>query len=341
MNNFFEECVEQHGFCFIAEISNNHLRDLDRYYYLIEAAKLAGAHSVKIQTYSPQSLIAPGRFDDLVTEGPWKGQTFYSLYNSICAPVEWSQTLFDFAKSLGIYLFSSPFSSTDIRALELVGCPAYKIASFEFTDVTLWDTLCDLGKPILASTGIATAKEVESIVGNSKYRENLSVLFNCVSSYPSNLAQLDVSRFDSFSSYGCLLGLSDHSIDVNSCIYAHAMGARVFEKHFTLNRLDGGPDASFSLEPDELKRHIQILNMCSSACLFQPKELALGLSFGRVVYSTKQIFTGDLFTLENVGNYRPFVHSAVPAFSVKELLGRPARFGYEIGDCIRIGELEM
>ena len=337
--NFFKECVEEHGFCFIAEISNNHLRDLDRYYALIESAASSGAHAVKIQTYSPQSLLAPGRFDDLVLEGPWKGETFFTLYNSICAPIEWTADLFKFADSLGIYLFSSPFSLADVHVLERSGCPAYKIASFEFSDLTLWDALVDLGKPLLASTGVSNVKEIEFILNNQKYRENLSVLFNCVSSYPSELSQLDSSWFNTFASRDLLLGLSDHSIDANACIYSYAQGARVFEKHFTLNRSDGGPDSKFSLEPNELTNHINILKMCSLANSPKSELPSPGISFGRVVYSKAKIKKGELFTLQNVGNFRPFHPSALPASGIKNLLGGVSRNEYEEGDFILIDEI--
>lgn len=339
LNNFFEECIAKHGFCFIAEISNNHLRDLERYCRLIEEAKAAGAHAVKIQTYSPQSLLAPGRVHDLVSEGPWKGQTFFSLYKNICAPLEWTQKLFDFARSLGIYMFSSPFSGADISALENSGCPAYKIASFEFSDVTLWDQLCALGKPILASTGIAGDDEIRLIAQNQAYRANLSVLFNCVISYPSSLAHLNSSRFDLFSSFGCIVGLSDHSLDAGTCIYAFAKGARVFEKHFTLSRKDGGPDASFSLEPNELEEHIKILKMCYLAESNTSMKSSKGQSFGRVVYATRGINAGEHFNSDNIGNFRPFCGCAVPSMSIKELFGRPANSSYSKGDFVNISEL--
>ena len=127
-NNFFEECVQRNGFCFIAEISNNHLGDFDRYLKLIKSAKDAGVHAVKIQTYAPKSLIAPNRLNDVVTEGPWKGQTYNSLYSNICAPLEWTPKLFEYARSLGIFMFSSPFSAADVKILEACNCPAFKLS---------------------------------------------------------------------------------------------------------------------------------------------------------------------------------------------------------------------
>ena len=339
-NDFFADCVEKHGFCFIAEISNNHLVDLNRYLELIEAAHLSGAHAVKIQTYSPSSLLAPSRLQDIVQEGPWKGQTYHDLYSGICAPKEWTGKLFDYASERGIFLFSSPFSEDDVELLEKVNCPAYKIASFEFTDVSLWTSIAKTSKPILASTGISSQEEISRILTSDQFRHNCSVLFNCVSAYPSNLSMLNVDMFSQISNYGAMVGLSDHSLTSDSSIFSYAFGARVFEKHFTLRRSDGGPDSQFSLEPAEVSAHIQKLKSCSQSTNLNSLKSRPGESYGRVTYAKDYICQGEPFTPKNCGNFRPFKTGASKAIDYFDLLKNLSKSAYSPGDFIKASELE-
>ena len=339
--DYFQDQINKDGFCFVAEVSNNHLGDFGRYIRLIEEASKCGAHAVKIQTYTPESLLAPGRFCDVITEGPWSGQSYFDLYTSICAPIEWTDKLFEFARNKNIFLFSTPFSTKDISILESVNCPAYKVSSFEFTDLTLWDQLAGLGKPLLASTGISTDSEIKLVFANQVYRKNLSVLFNCVSAYPSNLSMLNLNKFDVLSLYGCKLGLSDHSLDVNSCIFSFARGVRVFEKHFTLSRSDGGPDSLFSLEPNELVSHLKVLRDCFAAQVGSQILTLEGMSHGRVVYAKSAIKKGECFAMGNVSCFRPYHSDAVSSLYVKDLLDKASKHSYDIGDIILKEELGL
>ena len=342
--SYFDECIQKFGFCFIAEISNNHLVDFDRYLKLIDVAANQGVHAVKIQTYSPSSLLSPFRQLDIVKEGPWKGQTYWDLYSSICAPLDWTPKIFEYARSKGIFIFSSPFSKEDVAILESVGCPAYKIASFEFNDVTLWDVIASCDKPILASTGIADEQDILRILSVNHYSSLINTLFSCSSSYPSRLSDLCLNMPVELDKYSINHGLSDHSLDHSSVVYSYSQGVRVFEKHITLERNDGGPDSLFSLEPSEISHHITVLQdlvELTKQTIQNSKSSSerKGLSFGRSIYANKQINKGDLILTDSVSNYRPYNPNALPAHMIQGLYGKVAKYSYKAGDYILIPEL--
>lgn len=342
--SYFDECIKKNGFCFIAEISNNHLVDFDRYLKLIDSAVDQGVHAVKIQTYSPSSLLSPFRKKDIVKEGPWKGQTYWDLYSSICAPLDWTPKIFEYARSRGIFIFSSPFSREDVDILESVGCPAYKIASFEFNDVTLWDAISACNKPILASTGISDEKDVQRILSVQDYSSLIDTLFSCSSSYPSRLCDLRLHMPVKLNQLSINHGLSDHSLDHSSVVYSFSQGVRVFEKHITLNRQDGGPDSFFSLEPSEVFRHMTVLKDLVDIQNYNSKHASLssdrkGLSYGRCVYANKSIQIGEIIDAASVSNFRPYNSNALPAFRIQDLYGKASKHLYNPGDYILASEL--
>ena len=250
--NFLEyakQVLDTHGFFFIAEVSNNHLGDLDRLKKIIAAAHHAGAHAVKIQTFSANSLcLEHGHHRHLIKEGPWAGQTYWDLYKNMEVPRYWALEARDFAESLGIPLFSSPFSPSDVQYLVDNGFDMVKVASGEFACPELIDAIISSGVKFMASTGFCGSDELlwmYNRLSQSNAQHLMWCLFNCVSNYPTDLSEIDLSKFSLLADYSSQIGLSDHSLDSNSCLIAFLAGARIFEKHLTLQRADGGPDGFF------------------------------------------------------------------------------------------------
>lgn len=338
-----EHVLKSEGFFFIAEVSNNHLGNLERLKKIILAAKESGAHAVKIQTYSANSLcleIAKGNHQ--IKSGPWAGQTYWDLYKSMEVPLYWSLHARDFADSIGIPLFSSPFSPLDVEYLVDNGFDMLKVASGELACPEIIDSIIDAGVSFMASTGFADEQELEWLNKRLKRIENddqLWCLFNCVSNYPSGIDQLDLAKFKLLGNYSNKIGLSDHSLDSLSVLASILAGARIFEKHLTLSREDGGPDAFFSLEPNELKSHIQIIKQALSnptlanASLTSPISSNIGgasLSFSRSLYAKAYIAEGSLVTLKNIGSFRPSHQE--PALVLDQIVGKTARTSINVGD---------
>lgn len=315
---YAEKKLQEDGFFFIAEVSNNHLGELERYKKIILAAKESGAHAVKIQTYSADSLcLQQGKEKHQIRTGPWSGQSYWDLYKSMEVPRSWSLEVRDFAESIGIPIFSSPFSALDVKYLSENKFSMLKVASGELACPELIDAIIASGITFMASTGFADKDELEWLVKRLKHNkksDQLWCLFNCVSNYPSGIEELNLSKFELLNKYSKRVGLSDHSIDSSSVLISLLANATIFEKHLTLNRADGGPDAFFSLEPNELKKHIQLIkNALSnptfiSACLSVPKSNDVGeasLKFSRSLYAKNYIAKGALITLNNIGSFRP------------------------------------
>ena len=247
---------DNHSPFVVAELSGNHNGSIDRAKKLILDAKKCGADAVKIQTFKPDSITLPCyREEFMIKEGLWKGSNLYDLYTKTCLPYEWHQELFSCAREVGITLFSTPFSEQDVEFLESFDVPAYKIASNELTHLPLIQEVIKTGKPIILSTGTATLKEIESTVNFLEKKScKRYVLLYCVSAYPVPLAESNLLTMQEIkANFDCLVGLSDHSMGIIAPIVATAMGACFIEKHFTLDRNDGGSDSSFSLEPNELQ----------------------------------------------------------------------------------------
>ena len=318
ISNIFSEIIRKHGFLFIAEVSNNHLGSLERYKKIIHTAKKTGAHAVKIQTYMADSLcLEKGKEKHIIDKGPWAGRSYWDLYKSMEVPREWSLEVRDYANSIGMPILSSPFSPLDANYLMDNGFKMLKVASGEFTYPELIKVIVRRDVKFMASCGFANQQELkwmqEYIARFSKHN-NLWCLFNCLSDYPSSIKDLDLHKFSLLKNYCPIVGLSDHSLDYASIVSSYIYGARVFEKHFTLSRADGGPDGFFSLEPAEMAQQIKILHALVDNHSLEKdlngsnvvyKEHIPEVSFSRSVYVTRDVKAGEIVTLNNIGSFRP------------------------------------
>lgn len=313
----------------ICEISANHNGSLDRALSLIRAAAATGADAIKIQTYTPDTITidhnGPGF---TVSGGLWHGRTLYDLYSEAQTPFEWHAALFDCAKELGVTLFSSPFDETAVDLLETLDAPAYKIASFEAVDLPLIAYVARTGKPMIISTGMSNLCEINDAVRTA--RENgcdQVILLHCVSSYPAPDENSNINTIPHLGvSFGCVSGLSDHTFGTAVSVASIALGGCVVEKHFTLRRADGGPDSTFSLEPEEFttlvtdcKRAWQALGAVNYDLQGCEQGSAV---FRRSLYVVRDVAAGELLTKENVRSIRPG-YGLAPKY-LPGVLGRPA-----------------
>jgi pseudaminic acid synthase len=296
----------------IAEMSANHNGNLDAALRLIEEARRAGADAIKIQTYRPDTLTLKSDLADFqITDGLWAGRTLYDLYEWAHTPWEWHKPLFEHARHLGITLFSSPFDSTAVDLLEDLNAPAYKIASFEAVDLALIRYVANTGKPMIISTGMADAEEINEAIDAAREGgcKELAIL-HCVSGYPAPAADYNLRTIpDMIRRFGLVTGLSDHTLDNTTAIVSVAMGAAIIEKHFTLNRKGGGPDDSFSLEPAELEALCQDSKTAWAALGkvdYARKSSEQGnVKFRRSLYFVKDLKAGDVITADAVRCVRP------------------------------------
>jgi pseudaminic acid synthase len=354
-NSGFVSCanrvLEEEGFFFIAEISNNHLGDMARYKQIVYQAKKAGAHAVKIQTYSAESLCLEASKDNhLIKTGPWSGQTYWDLYKSMEVPLHWTLEIRDYAESIGIPILSSPFSPKDVSFLADNNFDMLKVASGEFSCPELIDSILKVDLPFMASTGFAGSIELEWLherLNNADKSNYLWCLFNCVSDYPSNISQLDLAKFDLLGRYAPNVGLSDHSMGNSSCLLSFLAGARIFEKHLTLSRLDGGPDGFFSLEPCELADHIGSLRAAASNPSIAGAKLSHSdvysfegpsLPFSRSLYAKRDIECDEVLSLLNVGSFRPSHEE--PSSVLDRALGRRFLVSLKAGDPVLLKYLD-
>ena len=296
----------------VAELSGNHKGNLGRALDLIDAAAATGADAVKLQTYRPETITLNHNGPEFRIEGGlWAGRTLFDLYEEAQTPWEWHKPLFARAKAQGITLFSSPFDFSAIELLEGLHCPAYKIASFEITDIGLIQRAVATGKPIIMSTGLATFDEIVEAVDTVHDAGGTQLaLLHCVSGYPTPLEDCNLLTIaDLKSRFPFPVGLSDHTIDGIASITAVALGASIIEKHFTLDRTDGSVDSAFSLDPkqfkalvDESKRAWKSLGIAG----YEIKQSeAGGREFRRSLYVAKPIKQGGRFTDENIRSVRP------------------------------------
>lgn len=280
----------------IAELSANHLGDLKRAFALMEAARDAGADALKIQTYTADCLtIDCGQPDFWIDSGLWAGQSLYQLYEKAQTPFEWQKPLFEHAARLGIPLFSSPFSSAGIELLERLGCPAYKIASFEIVDLPLIRCAAQTGKPLILSTGMASTAEIDEAVAAARESGCTElVLLHCVSSYPAQPRQFNLMNLRTMAErYSCPTGLSDHSLDATTGIAASALGAVLIEKHLKAAGDQSGPDAGFSIEPEAFQ-------LFAEACRTAAASVVRGTAAGQVVESENRRFRRSLYWVQSV-----------------------------------------
>jgi len=313
----------------VCELSANHNGSLERALQLIEAAAATGADAIKIQTYTPDTMTI--NCDDaqfVIKGGLWDGHKLYELYAQAFTPYEWHPALFAKARDLGITLFSTPFDEASVDLLAKLDAPAYKIASFEATDVALITRAATTGKPMIISTGTSRPDDIEESVATVRRAGNDAiVLLHCVSAYPAQPRDSNLRTMQHLARHGTLVGLSDHTLGTAVAVSAVALGACVIEKHFTLLRADGGPDAAFSLEPSEFAA---LVRDCKAAweALGEVREgyqsaAEPNLVFRRSLYVVRDIAPGSELTMENVRSIRPG-HGLAPKY-LPEILGRHAR----------------
>ncbi len=314
----------------IAEMSNNHLQSPDRAAALIVAAKASGADAVKLQTYDADSLTIDSDAEDFwISGGLWGGQTLYQLYRSIGLDREHQRRLFALGREIGITVFSSPFDEGAVDFLEELDCPAYKIASFEIVDLELIAKAASTGKPLIMSTGMATLDEIVEAVQcayDAGTRE--LALLHCVSGYPTPVEDANIRRIDELAKrFGVVVGFSDHTLGITTAVASVARGASILEKHFTLRRADGGPDAAFSLEPEELASLVDGCrdswrSLGTSTFERKPSEQQ-NVLFRRSIYVVRDVEEGHELTRQNVRSIRPG-HGLSPR-ELPKVLGRRAR----------------
>lgn len=314
----------------IAEMSGNHNQSLERALAIVEAASQAGAHALKIQTYTADTMTLDLDVGEFHVEHPlWGGQSLHSLYRQAYTPWEWHAPLFARARSLGLIPFSTPFDETAVDFLESLGAPAYKIASFENTDLPLIRKVAATGKPLILSTGMASLAELDETVRAARAagcRE--LILLKCTSTYPAspdNSHLLTIPHMRDM--FHCQVGLSDHTGGIGAAIAAVALGATVIEKHFTLSRAEGGVDAAFSLEPGELANMVIESERAWKALgevRYGPDDAERqSMVFRRSLYITRDLVAGEHLSSESVRAIRPGF--GLPTKYLDVIIGKPVR----------------
>ena len=313
----------------IAEMSGNHNRSLDRAMAIIEAAASAGADAVKLQTYTAQTMTLAIHAPGFVIDDPaslWHGRQLYDLYDEAHTPWEWHAPLIEYARSLGMECFSTPFDDTAVDFLETLGVAAYKIASFECTDLPLIRKVASTGKPMIISTGMAALSEIDQAVRTARAAGcHQIVLLKCTSTYPATPENTNISTIPHLrEAFDCEVGLSDHTMGVGAAVAAVALGAVLIEKHFTTRRSDGGVDSAFSMEPEEFallrtetERAWQSIGRVTYGV--SPAEKP-SLQFRRSLYVVEDLPAGSTLTRANVRAIRPG-YGLSPAH-LEEVLGR-------------------
>jgi N-acetylneuraminate synthase len=295
-------------------MSGNHNQSLDRALEIVEAAAKAGAHALKIQTYTPDTMtldLDEREFHITDPNSLWVGTSLYKLYGEAYTPWEWHKSIFDRARELGIIAFSTPFDDTAVDFLESLDVPCYKIASFENTDLPLIRRVAATGKPLIISTGMATVAELDETVRAAREAgcKDL-ILLKCTSTYPATAENTNILTIPHLRElFGCEVGLSDHTMGLGVSVASVALGATVIEKHFTVNRADGGVDSTFSMEPAEMaqlvvesERAWQALGQVSYGATEAEKK---SIQFRRSLYVVQDLRAGDVLTYENVRAIRP------------------------------------
>jgi pseudaminic acid synthase len=321
----------------IAELSANHNGNLDVAIETIRAAKRAGADCIKLQTYTADTLtIDSQRSDFIINNGSiWDGQTFYDLYKSAYTPWEWHKQLFAVAKEEGLICFSSPFDSTAVDFLEELDVPAYKIASFEITDIPLIKYVASKKKPIILSTGIASLEDIELAVNTCLEEGNFNIaILKCTSSYPAPINEANLSMIKDFRiRFNCVSGISDHTLGATVPIVSTCLGGKIIEKHFILNKDIGGPDASFSMDELEFSEMVKSVRNAEESigvidyALTEKQEK--GKLFSRSLYFVEEIKEGELITMYNVRSVRPG-YGLHPKY-LQEILGKTLSIDVEKG----------
>ena len=313
----------------IAEMSGNHNHSLERALAIVEAAANAGAHAIKLQTYTADTITIDIDTGDFFISDPnslWKGQSLYKLYQQAYTPWEWHKPIFNRCSELGIICFSTPFDETAVDFLENLSVPAYKIASFENNHLPLIRKVASTGKPMIISTGMATIAELDEAVRAARGAGCRDIiLLKCTSTYPATPENTNLSTIQHMRElFQCEVGLSDHTMGVGVAVASVALGATVIEKHFTLRRADGGVDSTFSMEPDEMMMLVQESERAWKALgtvSYGPNEVEKkSIKFRRSLYVVQDLKAGDVLTRENVRAIRPGM--GLPPKYLDKLLGK-------------------
>jgi len=323
----------------VAELSANHGGSLERAFAVMEAAKTAGTDAIKLQTYTPDTLTINHDGPDFIVKGGlWHGRRLYELYQEAHTPWDWHRALFAKGRELGIPVFSSPFDHTAVDLLEELDAPAYKIASFELVDLPLIRRVAATGKPTILSTGMANVQEIHEAVDAFRSAGGRDfMLLHCISGYPTPVEQSNLRRIPRLAAeFNCLIGLSDHTLGVEVAIAAVALGARMIEKHFTLRRADGGPDAAFSLEPVELAALVRgargAFSALGSGAEARSEVEKASMVFRRSIYIVRDVAAGEPFTADNVRIIRPGFGLAPR--HLPEVIGKRAKYALARGTAL-------
>ena len=330
----------------IAEMSGNHNQSLDRALAIVDAAAQAGAHALKLQTYTADTMtldVRGGSFEISDPDSLWAGRNLHDLYKQAYTPWEWHGPIMERARELGLICFSSPFDETAVDFLEDLGAPAYKIASFENNHLPLIEKAASTGKPLIISTGMASLGELDDAVRTAREAGCTQlILLKCTSTYPATPCNTNIRTIPHLRElFGCEVGLSDHTMGVGVAIASVALGASVVEKHFTLARADGGVDSAFSLEPAELASLVSETDRAWKGLgevKYGPTQAETkNLVFRRSIYAAADISPGELFTTDNIRILRP--GDGAPPNLYAKLLNRKAHQAYRRGEPIALSSL--
>ena len=330
----------------IAEMSGNHNQSLERALAIVDAAAQAGAHAIKLQTYTADTMtldVRGGSFEISDPASLWTGQNLHDLYKQAYTPWEWHAPIMKRARELGLICFSSPFDETAVDFLLELDVPAFKIASFENNHLPLIKKAASTGKPLIISTGMASLAELEQAVAAARDADCRDlVLLKCTSTYPASAANTNIRTIPHLRElFGCQVGLSDHTMGIGVALASVALGATVIEKHFTLSRAEGGVDSAFSLEPHEFaslsRESKEAWDALGQVCYGPSEAERNSMVFRRSVYVTADIEEGEYFSTENLRIVRPG-HGGPPHL-LEQLLGRCARRSYKRGTPLTLDKL--
>jgi pseudaminic acid synthase len=327
----------------IAEMSGNHNQSLERALELVDAAAMAGAHALKLQTYTADTITMKGAYTINDSNSLWNGKELHDLYKEAYTPWEWHKPIFERARQKGMIAFSSPFDESAVDFLEELNVPLYKIASFENTHHPLLIKVAKTGKPVIMSTGVSTIADIDEsvrVLRSAGCKE--LVLLKCTSTYPATPENTNLTTIPHLASlHNCVVGLSDHTMGIGAAVASVALGARVIEKHFTLRRADGGVDSAFSIEPEELKSLVTeseraFLALGNIQYGIQSSETK-SVFFKRSIYISSDIKAGELFTEKNIKVIRPG-DGLHPRYYF-QLIGKTAQKDYKKGTPLSLDSL--
>ena len=328
--------------CFIiAEMSANHMQNFDRAVEIIKKAKWAGADAIKLQTYTPDTITlnCDNEYFQIKQGTIWDGTTLHKLYQTAYTPWEWQGKLKEIAEEEGLVFFSSPFDFTSVDFLESINVPAYKIASFEITDIPFIEYIAAKGKPVIMSTGIARLGDIQDAIDACYRMGNREIaILKCTSAYPAPVDEINLKTMVNMKeTFNLITGLSDHTMGTTVSIASVAMGAKIVEKHLTLRREDGGADSQFSMEPEEFKEMVDAIRMTERAMGKVTYDLSEkqknSREHSRSLFIVKDIKEGEVFTNENVKSIRPGFGIATKY--INDILGKKATRNIEKGTPVK------